>query len=132
MVLIVDQNSGVPVYRQIIDQIRFLIASGLARPGDELPSTRTLSQQLGINPMTISKSYSLLEEEGLVERRPGLPLIVRKRSARSTEQNRAEQLRAVLEPAAAAVRQMEIPTQQAIKEFRVLLENNDSKTEKSA
>ena len=100
MVLIVDQNSGVPVYRQIIDQIRFILASGLAKPGDELPSTRALSQQLGVNPMTVSKAYSLLEEEGLIERRPGLPLIVKKRSPRSTDQNRTEQLRAVLEPAA--------------------------------
>jgi GntR family transcriptional regulator len=132
MVLIVDQNSGVPVYRQIIDQIRFIVASGMAKPGEELPSTRALSQQLGVNPMTVSKAYSLLEEEGLIERRPGLPLVVRKRSGRSADQTRNEQLRTVLEPAAAAVRQLEIPTQQAVKEFRALLDNNDVKTEKSA
>src|SRR3954469_1195272 len=114
MLIIVDQNNGVPVYRQIVDQIRFHITSGLTKAGEELPSTRALSQKLGVNPMTVSKSYSLLEEEGLVDRRPGLPLIVKKVSASATEHNRTEQLRTLLDPAASAVRQMGIPNKKAV------------------
>ena len=63
MLIEVDRHSGVPVYRQIMDQIKFHVAGGLLRPGAELPSTRTLSAALGLNPMTVSKSYSLLEME---------------------------------------------------------------------
>jgi DNA-binding transcriptional MocR family regulator len=61
MLIVVDPHSGVPVYRQLMDQIRFHIASGLLKPGDELPSTRALSTELGVNPMTVSKAYSFLE-----------------------------------------------------------------------
>ena len=77
MLLTVDSHSGVPVYRQVMDQVKFHIASGLLRAGDELPPTRALSAQLGVNPMTISKAYSFLEKEDVVERRPGRPLIVK-------------------------------------------------------
>ena len=45
--------------------------------GEEIPSTRALSLKLGVNPMTVSKAYGLLEEERLIEHRPGLPLVVR-------------------------------------------------------
>ncbi len=54
MLIVVDPHSGVPVYRQLMDQIKFHVATGLLNPGEELPSTRALSAELGINPMTIS------------------------------------------------------------------------------
>jgi GntR family transcriptional regulator len=76
LLILVDPHSGVPVYRQIVDQVRFQIASGRIAPGDELPSTRALSKRLRVNPMTISKAYGILEDEGVIERRPGLPLVV--------------------------------------------------------
>ncbi len=76
MLIQVEHHSGVPVYRQIIEQISFHIASGLVQVGDELPSVRHLSKELHINPMTISKAFSFLEHDGLVERRPGRPLVV--------------------------------------------------------
>ena len=69
-------SSGVPIYRQIIDQVRRMIASGQLQAGEELPSVRTLALQLEVNPMTISKAYSLLEAEGLLERRRGRGMIV--------------------------------------------------------
>lgn len=72
----VDHHSGVPVYRQIIEQVTFHIASGLLATGEELPSVRVLSKELQVNPMTISKAFSFLEHDGLLERRPGRPLVV--------------------------------------------------------
>ena len=77
MLISIDHHSGVPVYRQLMDQVKFHIASGLLKPGDELPSTRLLSAQLGVNPMTISRSYGFLEKEQVVERRRGMRLVVR-------------------------------------------------------
>jgi len=130
MLIFVDPNSGVPVYRQIVDQIRFQIVSGVAGAGDELPSTRALSLQLGVNPMTVSKSYSLLEDEGLVERRPGLPLVVRRMPAGSVEVNRAQELRALLDPAVAGVRQLGIPNKKPLDVFRSMLEDAARRSEK--
>jgi GntR family transcriptional regulator len=122
MLIVVDADSGVPVYRQIVDQIRFQVASGLLRPGAELPSTRTLSQELGVNPMTVSKSYGVLESEGLLTRRPGLPLVVSVRTAAAAEREKAERLRVVLEPAAVAVRQLGMDDDEAVAIFRQSLE----------
>lgn len=129
MLIIVDPHSGVPVYRQMMDQIRFQIASGALAPGDEIPSTRALSQRLGVNPMTVSKAYSLLEEEGIVERRPGLPLVVADRAAADVDHDRGDQLARVLEPAAVAARQLGMSTTKAVSVFRRLLEHSNRTSE---
>lgn len=68
--------SGTPIYRQIVEQTCQLIASGQLPPGEHLPSVRALSSELGINPMTVSKAYSLLERDGIVARRRGLGMVV--------------------------------------------------------
>jgi GntR family transcriptional regulator len=69
-------ESGVPIYRQLVEQIRRLIAGGQLQPGAELPSVRDLAVEHTVNPMTISKAYSLLEAEGLLERNRGRPMTV--------------------------------------------------------
>jgi GntR family transcriptional regulator len=121
LVVVIDPGSGVPVYRQIVDQVRFQVAGGVLPPGTELPSTRVLAQELGINPMTVSKAYGLLEEAGLLERRPGLPLVVRDATPRTLEAEREAQLRAALEPAARSVRQLGVDPERAVRVFRELL-----------
>ncbi len=122
MLVVVDPHSGVPVYRQIMDQIRLQAASGILGPGQELPSTRQLSAELGINPMTISKAYSLLEREGLVERRPGLPLVVRGRGEGELVRERTDELvRSLREPARIA-RQLGVEPERALELFAELLE----------
>ncbi len=128
MILVVDSHSGVPVYRQLIGQIKFHVASGLLKPGDELPSTRGLSARLGVNPMTVSKAFRLLEQEGLVERRPGLPLIVRALPGDALETTRLAQLRASLEPVVVRARQLGIDVDDAVELFRALLEQDEIKT----
>ena len=64
----VNTSSGVPIYRQLMDQVRALVASGRLAEGDLLPPVRQVAQDLQINQMTVSKAYSLLEREGVVER----------------------------------------------------------------
>lgn len=121
VLIVVDAHSGVPVYRQVMEQVRFQVAAGLLRPGAELPSTRTLSQELGVNPMTVSKAYGLLEEEGVVLRRPGLPLVVRSRPKAAAEDAKVAQLRALLDPVAVAAVQLGITERQAVAVFREAL-----------
>ena len=72
----VQPTSGVPIYRQIIDQIRALVSSGRLKPGDRLPSVRQVAADLQINMMTVSKAYAKLENEGVIERERGLGMRV--------------------------------------------------------
>jgi GntR family transcriptional regulator len=64
-------HSGVPVYRQLMDQIRHYVAAGTLVPGDKLPSIRELAKALAVNPTTIVKTYGELEHEGVIEIRHG-------------------------------------------------------------
>ena len=73
---ILNPQSGTPIYRQLLEQVRRLVSSGRLAPGDELPSVRELAVEHAVNPMTISKAYGLLEAEGLLERNRGKPMTV--------------------------------------------------------
>ena len=76
-----NPSSGVPIYRQVIDQTRRLVASGRLVPGDKLPSVRAVATELGVNPMTVSKAYSMLDQAGIVVRRHGIGMVVAMASA---------------------------------------------------
>ena len=121
MLIVVDPHSGVPVYRQLMDQIRFHIASGILKPGDELPSTRGLSAELGVNPMTISKAYSFLEREDVIERRPGRPLVVKAAGLGELDDRRMEQVRQSLAATVTAVRQLDVDAAEAVRLFEQML-----------
>lgn len=64
-------RDGAPIYLQIMEHLKAGIAAGTVQDGDELPSRRTLSALLGVNPNTIQKAFRLLEEEGLISSRTG-------------------------------------------------------------
>jgi GntR family transcriptional regulator len=121
MLIVVDPQSDVPVYRQLMEQIKFLIASGQLKPGDELPSTRTLSSELGVNPMTISKAYSYLERDDVLERRPGRPLIVKAFDAEHLQVRKVDLLREGLAPVVTMVRQLDLDDEEALKIFHEML-----------
>jgi GntR family transcriptional regulator len=125
MILVVDPHSGIPVYRQLVEQIRFHVASGLLRPGEEIPSTRTLSAKLGVNPMTVSKAFGLLEEDGVLERRPGRPHVVRERRGATVRATKLEQLERALRPVATKSRQLDLDRETALQVFRRLLEEEE-------
>jgi GntR family transcriptional regulator len=125
MLIVVDPSSGVPVFRQLMDQIRFHIASGLLKPGEELPATRSLSAELGVNPMTVSKAYNLLEREGVLERRPGRPLVVAPIDPANLDLEKLDRLRASLADAVRAARQLGIRSDEATRVFRELLDFDD-------
>lgn len=84
----IQAQGGVPIYLQVMQQIKYLVASGRLQPGDELPSIRTLAEQLIVNPNTIARAYRELETAGVVEKRrtagtfvaePGSPLARKER-----------------------------------------------------
>ena len=67
----VSPQDGAPIYRQIVNQVKYLVASGRLAPDDELPPVRVLAEQLLINPNTVARAYRELEVAGLVYKRQG-------------------------------------------------------------
>ena len=129
MLIAIDHHSGVPVYRQLMDQIKFHIASGLLKSGEKLPATRSLSAQLGVNPMTVSKAYGYLEAEGIVERRRGRPLTVSQLEPEKVEVHKRNRLRQSLAPMVAVVRQLGIEKSHALEIFGRMLDEAGNQEE---
>jgi len=87
-----DLQSGVPVYRQIIDQVRGGIASGVLAVGDQLPTVRQLAVDLAINPNTVARAYRELELGGLLETHQGTGTFISAQKVRGGEAERSRQL----------------------------------------
>jgi GntR family transcriptional regulator len=101
-----DPRTGVPAYRQLVDQVDRAIRLGLVGPGDQLPSVREVVTQISINPNTVHRAYRELEVLGLVEGRPGLGTFVAPSASPSTSPQRQaallDELRAWVAKARAA------------------------------
>ena len=78
----ISLQDGVPIYRQIVNQVKYLIASGRLRLGEELPAIRALAEQLTITPNTVVKAYGELEQEGVLIKRRGAGTYVAETSSR--------------------------------------------------
>ena len=119
----INPGSPEPIYRQLMEQLRRRVASGALAAGDEIPSVRELALSLAVNPMTISKAFSLLEAEGLLERRRGLSMVIAAQHRRARSQaERAALLRPALLQAAEAARQLEVEASDAVDLFRKILQ----------
>lgn len=100
--------SGVPIYRQIVDQIVYLIASGRLRQGDRLPSVRRLARDLPANQNTVLKAYEMLERDGLIARRQGDGTFVADRGSPLSATEQRRKIADVLAQAAALAAHFEI------------------------
>jgi GntR family transcriptional regulator len=89
-----NDRSGVPIYRQIQDLVRFGVASGQLLPGEQLPTVRALAVELAVNPNTVIRAYTELEREGILRTEQGTGTFV---AARSHEGLDPEERRAKLE-----------------------------------
>jgi GntR family transcriptional regulator len=65
----ISPQDGVPIYLQIVNQVKYLVASGRLAPGEEIPAIRVLADQLMVNPNTVARAYRELEMSGIVEKR---------------------------------------------------------------
>ena len=91
LILKPNPASGVPIYLQVIEQVKHAIATGAVRPGEQLPGLRPLAEELVINPNTVAKAYRELEHEGVIELRQGAGAFV---SGNGPSKQDAEKLRA--------------------------------------
>lgn len=125
---ILKPHSGVPIYRQLSEQIRRMVASGQLAPGTELPSIRDLALKHAINPMTVSKVYTLLEAEGVLERHRGKPMTVAAgRTAKVGVSKRMKELEPHLENIVLAGRQLELDVEEVIGALRAKWEVDDGR-----
>jgi GntR family transcriptional regulator len=88
----IDLHSGMPVYRQLIDQVRSGVASGSLTAGDQLPTVRQLAVDLAINPNTVMRAYRELELGGLLETHQGTGTFISKKKLEKNSPERERQL----------------------------------------
>ena len=128
MLLEIDHHSGVPIYRQLIEQIRRQIMSGQLSEGEQLMPVRELAAQLRVNPMTISKAYALLEVEGLLERRRGIGLFAARLRKDQKERTKGKLLEEIMRKAAVTAVQFGIPEKKAGEMLAKLYRKYNSRT----
>jgi GntR family transcriptional regulator len=97
MIFDIDTTSSVPIYAQIMDQVRHAIAAGILRSGDALPSLREMSGRLRVNPLTVRKAYRELEVEGIAVTEHGRGTYITEQSSKLGEEFRREELSRVVD-----------------------------------
>ena len=127
MLLEIDHHSGVPIYLQIIRQIRQQIMTDGLKEGSQLASVRDLAARLRVNPMTVSKAYSFLEAEALVERRRGIGLFVVDVNKDQRDRIKVELLDSVVNKAVVTAIQLGVSSDEAIEIFKKHYEQYESK-----
>ena len=127
MLLEIDYHSGVPIYRQVIRQIRQQIMTDGLKEGEQLETVRELAARLKVNPMTISKAYSFLEAEGLVERKRGIGLFVAKVRKGQRDQIKAKLLNSIVNKAAITAIQLGVSEDEAVESLKKHYKEYNSK-----
>jgi GntR family transcriptional regulator len=87
-----DLHSGVPVYRQLIDQVQAGIAAGVLTSGEQLPTVRQVAVDLAINPNTVSRAYREMEIRGLLDTEQGTGTFIADRRVEFSKDERDRQL----------------------------------------
>ncbi len=109
MDLRIDAASAVPIYAQVVDQIKALVATRALRVGDPMPSVRELASTLRINRNTAAKAYQILEAEGVLETRAGQGSFVGQEGPRWSRQERMSRLERSLDRSLVEAYHLEIP-----------------------
>jgi GntR family transcriptional regulator len=118
----IQPASPEPIYRQIIAQLQRLIASGQLPPGESLPSVRDVAGVHGVNPVTVSRAYSLLEAAGFLDRRRGIGMVVASRARRAIpDAARLAQLDRPLKEVARQARELDLADQLVLERLKTIL-----------
>jgi len=111
----ISATDGVPIYLQIVNQIKYLVAAGRLKAGDELPPIRVLAEQLIINPNTVARAYRELEGAGLVEKRRTAGTYVTDQGSPLARRERVRILTERIDALLAEAQQMDIPVEDVVK-----------------
>jgi GntR family transcriptional regulator len=118
-----DLKSGVPFHRQIVDQIRYGIASDRLMPGEQLPTVRELAVYLQINPNTVRKAYSELEILGILDTQQGTGTFVSHRQVEIGEDEKQRMLRQICDELVARGNQYGFTVREIVTHMQRRLEN---------
>src|SRR5207245_4185478 len=118
-----NPKSGVPIYRQIEDQVRYVIASGLLTPGEQLPTVRSLAVELSVNPNTVIKAYSELEREGILTTEQGSgTFVAAQQPATRADENRDAKLESMCSEFLAQAARLGFSSQDVVNGIQSLME----------
>ncbi|WP_243040633.1 GntR family transcriptional regulator [Dyella sedimenti] len=118
----IQPTSAEPIYRQIVEQLRRLIAGGQLSPGELLPSVREVAGFHAVNPMTVSRAYGIAESEGLLERLRGKGMAIAAGAGRaSTPAQRLALLEPQLADVARQARELELPAESVLRRLGKLM-----------
>jgi len=120
-------SGGAPIYQQLMQQVKFQIASGNLKPGDLLPSVRDTAEELQINPMTVSKAYSLLERDGVLARDRGYGMRVLQPAVKGGIRERREELKGLLKDVVVKAHQLGLDADEVLNLLKPMLEESDKK-----
>ncbi len=110
----ISSSDGVPIYLQIVNQVKYLVASGRLAPGEELPPIRVLAEKLVVNPNTVARAYRELEAAGVVEKRRTAGTFVSEAGSPLARRERLRILSERVDALLAEARQMGIDTGELI------------------
>jgi DNA-binding transcriptional regulator YhcF (GntR family) len=110
----ISSHDGVPIYLQIVNQVKYLVASGRLSPGEELPPIRVLAERLLVNPNTVARAYRELEAAGLVTKRRTAGTYVSDAGSPLDREVRLEILTGRVDTLLAEARQMDIATDEIV------------------
>src|SRR6478736_10153578 len=111
----ISTADGVPIYQQIVNQIKYLVSSGRLTAGEELPPIRTLAEKLVINPNTVARAYRELEGAGIVEKRRTAGTYVSDQGSPLARRERLKILTERIDALLAEARQMDIAFEEVVK-----------------
>jgi GntR family transcriptional regulator len=122
----ISSDDGVPIYIQIVNQVKHLVGSGRLIPGDEIPPIRVLAEQLVINPNTVARAYLELERAGVVTKRHGSGTYVAESRAPLAQRERLKILSSRVDALLSEARHLDVELSEIIK----LLRERDDAMEK--
>jgi len=111
----VDPAAGVPIYMQVIDQVKRATASGLLKPGDQLPSVRELAVELTVNPNTIAKAYQELERDGAITTVRGRGTFIAEKVVRLLPEERVRVLKEAMDKVLVEAHHLQFSKDEALK-----------------
>ncbi|PYX65961.1 MAG: GntR family transcriptional regulator [Acidobacteria bacterium] len=112
MILQINFKSGMPIYLQVVDQIKAAAASGALRPGEVLPSIRPLAEELRVNRNTVAKAYSELESLGVIETLPGRGCFLKGNHSALRKEVRRKLLIVEIDQAIVQAHHLQVPRQE--------------------
>jgi Predicted transcriptional regulators len=114
----ISTSDGIPIYQQIVNQVRYLIAAGRLEPGEELAPIRVLAEQLTVNPNTVARAYLELERSGIVTKRHGSGTYVSEERVPLSPREKERILSRRVDSLLTEARHLEVELQEVIKLVR--------------